>query len=78
LFDNMIFTNGMDQVADAVKRDFCIAELDKTSDEEEEHKGTIANLEADIEKKEDAVAALTSEINAKRSISLRLIEHGSR
>jgi len=64
MIDNMISTHGKDQAADDEKRDFCIAELDKTADEEKEHKGTIADLEADIEKKEDAVASLTSEITA--------------
>jgi len=64
MIDNMISTHGKDQAADDEKRDFCIAELDKTADEEKEHKGTIADLEADIEKKEDAVASLTSEIAA--------------
>merc|ERR1719272_2022061 len=60
----MISTHGKDQAADDEKRDFCIAELDKTADEEKEHKGTIADLEADIEEKEDAVASLKSEITA--------------
>jgi len=64
MIDNMISTHGKDQTADDEKRDFCIAELDKTADEEKEHKGTIADLEADIEEKEDAVASLTSEITA--------------
>ena len=67
MIDNMISTHGKDQAADDEKRDFCIAELDKTADEEKEHKGTIADLEADIEKKEDAVASLTSEITALQS-----------
>merc|ERR1719424_162460 len=60
----MIATHGKDQADDDEKRDFCIAELAKTEDEEKALKGTIADLEADIEKNEDAVASLISEISA--------------
>jgi len=64
MIDDMIATHGKDQADEDAKRDFCLAGIAKTEDEEKALKGTIADLEADIEKQEDAVASLTSEISA--------------
>jgi len=64
MIDDMIATHGKDQADDDSKKDFCLAEIAKTEDEEKALKGTIADLEADIEKSEDAVASLISEISA--------------
>jgi hypothetical protein len=64
MIDDMIATHAKDQADDDSKKDFCLAEIAKTEDEEKALKGTIADLEADIEKSEDAVASLISEISA--------------
>jgi hypothetical protein len=64
MIDDMIATHAKDQADEDAKRDFCLAEIAKTEDEEKALKGAIADLDADIDKKEDAVASLVSEISA--------------
>jgi len=64
MIDDMIATHGRDQVADDEKKDFCIAELHKTENEETALKGDISDLDADIAEREDAIATLKSEISA--------------
>merc|ERR1719265_1810513 len=64
MINSMIATNAKEQADDDQKKDFCNAELMKTEDHETALKGTISDLSADIEEKEDAVATLASEIAA--------------
>jgi len=64
MIDGMVSTNAKEQADDDQKKDFCIAEIAKTEDHETALKGTISDLSADIEEKEDAVATLKSEIAA--------------
>jgi len=62
MIDGMIEGHHADQAEDDSKRDFCNAELLKTASEEKALKGNVADLDVDIEEKEDAVANLVSEI----------------
>jgi len=64
MIDNMIANHEKDQADEDTKRDFCNAEIAKTQDEEKALKGTVADISADIEKQEDVVASLASEIAA--------------
>jgi hypothetical protein len=64
MIDNMVATNAKEQKDDDEKRDFCNAEILKTQDHEHALKGSISDLSADLEEKEDAVATLASEIKA--------------
>lgn len=64
MIDDMVATHSREQTDDDKKKDFCIAELDKTEDEEKALKGDISDLEADIAEREDAIATLKSEIAA--------------
>jgi len=64
MIGNMVETNAKEQKDDDEKRDFCNAEILKTQDHEHALKGTISDLSADLEEKEDAVATLASEIKA--------------
>jgi len=64
MIDGMLANNAKEQQDDDEKRDFCNAELLKTEDHETALKGTISDLSADLEEKEDAVATLASEIKA--------------
>jgi septal ring factor EnvC (AmiA/AmiB activator) len=64
MIENMVATNAKEQKDDDEKRDFCNAEILKTQDHEHALKGTISDLSADLEEKEDAVATLASEIKA--------------
>merc|ERR1719158_44241 len=58
----MITNHEKDQAEEDAKKDFCVAEIAKTEDEEKALKGTVADGEADISEREDSIAALTSEI----------------
>jgi len=64
MIDGMMANNAKEQADDDEKREFCIAELAKTEDHETALKGTISDLSADLEEKEDAVSTLASEIAA--------------
>jgi hypothetical protein len=64
MIDGMLANNAKEQADDDKKKDFCNAELTKTEDHETALKGTISDLSADLEEKEDAVATLASEIKA--------------
>jgi len=64
MIDDMVATHGREQTDDDKKKDFCIAELHKTENEEIALKGDISDLEADIAEREDAIATLKSEISA--------------
>merc|ERR1719421_1608129 len=62
MLDKMITNHGKDQAEDDAKKDFCIAEIAKSEDEEKVLKGAVADGEADINEREDSIAALASEI----------------
>jgi len=64
MIDEMVATHGRDQTDDDKKKDFCIAELHKTENQETALKGDVSDLEADIAEREDAIASLKSEIAA--------------
>jgi len=64
MIDGMIANQGKEQADEDKKRDFCIAEIAKTDDEEKALKKDVADVQADIDEKEDAVASLQSEIAA--------------
>merc|ERR1719313_427940 len=62
MIDGMIKNLDTEQADDDKKKDFCIAELDKTADEKKAQKGEISDVSADIAEKEDKVEGLKSEI----------------
>merc|ERR1719261_360136 len=62
MVDGMIANHAKDQQEEDAKKDFCLAEIAKSEDEEKVLKGAVADGEADISEREDSVAALTSEI----------------
>merc|ERR1719265_2126147 len=60
----MIATNEKEQADDDQKKDFCIAEIQKTEVSVKDHQGSVSDLDADIAQKEDEIATLGSEIAA--------------
>jgi len=64
MVDGMIATNEKEQADDDQKKDFCVAEIAKTEDAVKAHKGSVADLEADIASKQDEIATTASEIAA--------------
>jgi len=64
MVEGMVATNEKEQADDDQKKDFCVAEIQKTEDDVKAHTGMVSDLEADIAEKQDAVATLGSEIAA--------------
>jgi len=64
MIDDMVSQHGTEQEQDDKKKDFCIKEMDLTEDEAKAFEKSIADLDSTIEKKEDEIATLSSEIAA--------------
>merc|ERR1719316_1482706 len=64
MIDGMIANLDTEQADDDKKKDFCIAELDKSADEKKAQDGELSDISADIAEKEDNVETLKSEIAA--------------
>jgi len=66
MIDNMVVLLKKEEAADNKRKDFCVAEMDKTDDEKKALATEVADLEASMEEMSDGVNSLQSELDGLR------------